>query len=96
MIDKVPRLCKVCSAKFLPELVKRALPGMILSHIAVPPAAISARVDSQYFSINRVGPCWEHIVQTRRGGGYLPGEVPSAELQLIVVLDTQAAAPATT
>lgn len=96
VIDRVPRLCKICSAKFLPELVKRALPGLALSHIAVPPAAISARPDFQYFSINRVGPCWEHIVQTRKVGVYIPGEVPSAELQLIVVLDTQAAAPATT
>jgi type VI secretion system protein ImpJ len=79
---------KVCSAKFIPELVKRALPGLKLDHRQVPPAAVSAKVDSQYFVITRNGPCWEAIMQQRNVGVYVPGELPSPDLELIVLLES--------
>ena len=88
LIAKTLQLVKVCSAQFVPELVKRALPGLALSHRQVPPAAIAAKVDSQYFVINRSGPCWEHIMKTRNVGVYVPGELPSPEIELIVLLES--------
>jgi type VI secretion system protein ImpJ len=81
-------LVKVCSAAFVPELVKRALPGLALTHLPTPPPAVSAKVDFQYFSISRSGPCWDHLVQTRRVGVYVPGDLPQVELMLLVVLET--------
>jgi type VI secretion system protein ImpJ len=87
IISRTPRLVKVCSAKFLPELVKTALPGLALTHLPVPPSAIAPKVDYQYFGLNRAGNCWEHIVETRRVGVYAPAELPDAELELLVVLD---------
>jgi type VI secretion system protein ImpJ len=87
LIDKTSQLVKVCSAKFIPELVKRALPGLALTHIQVPPSAISAKVDHQYFSISRSGPCWDTIMATRGVGIYVPGELPSPELELIVMIE---------
>jgi len=88
LIAKTSQVVKVCSAKFVPELVKRALPGLALTHMQVPPSAISAKVESQYFTISRTGPCWEHIMQSRTVGVYVPGELPSPELELIVVLES--------
>src|SRR5271165_865324 len=88
LISKVPQLVKVCSAKFVPELVKRALAGLSLTHLEVPPSAISAKVESQYFTISRGGPCWEHIMQTRGVGVYVPGELPSPEMELVVLLES--------
>jgi len=88
LIADTLQFVKVCSAKFVPELVKRALPGLTLSHMPVPPSAIEAKVDSQYFMISRSGPCWEHILQTRNVGVYAPGELPSAEIELIVLLES--------
>jgi type VI secretion system protein ImpJ len=87
VITGVPRLVKVCSAKFTPELVRRAYPGLALEHLPVPPAAISPRVDSQYFSINKVGPCWDSLVQTGEVGIYVPDALPDAELELRVVVE---------
>jgi type VI secretion system protein ImpJ len=87
LIAKVPQLVKLCSSKFVPELVRRAVPGLTLTHIPVPPSAISARVDSQYFAVSKAGPCWEHILQTKRVGVYAPGEFPRAELELTVILE---------
>jgi type VI secretion system protein ImpJ len=87
LIARVPKLVKVCSAKFVLELIARSFPGMTLTHLMVPPPQIAARVESQYFSITRTGGCWDHIVQSRRVGVYLPAEIPSPQLSLIVLLD---------
>jgi type VI secretion system protein ImpJ len=88
LISRTPHLVKLCSRAFVPELVKRALPGMPLAHLPIPPSAISTRRDTQYFAVNRGGPCWDHIVQTRQVGLYIPGEIPSPEPELLVVLET--------
>jgi type VI secretion system protein ImpJ len=83
-----PQLIKICSARFVGELVKRALPGLPFSHLAAPPPAVPRRVEAQYFSIGKTGPYWEHIVQTKQVGIYVPGEFPDAELELLVVLES--------
>ena len=88
VISRTPQLVKICSKLFVPKLVERALPGMGLVHLPIPPSAISAQADAQYFSINRSGPCWEHIVTTRQVGIYVPGDLPNPELELLVVLES--------
>jgi len=88
LIQKVPKLVKVCSRAFLPKLVSRALPGLTLMHLTVPPPAVSPRVEWQYFGIDKVGPCWEHMVQTRRLAVYVPGEFPEPEIELHVILES--------
>ncbi len=88
LIAKVPQLVKLCSSRFVPELVKRAVPGLPLTHIPVPPSAMAARVESQYFAVSKTGPCWEHILQTKRVGVYVPGDLPKAELELTVILES--------
>jgi type VI secretion system protein ImpJ len=87
LITQTPRLVKVCSGRFIDRLVKAAVPGLVLSHLSVPPARIAARVESQYFVVNRTGPCWEHIQQTRKVGVYVPTDLPRVELSLIVLID---------
>ncbi len=89
LISRTLQLVKVCSAQFVPQLVKRALPGMEITHMSVPPSAISPRVESQYFAIGRAGPCWDHIVQTRHVGIYIPGDIPNPQVELLVVLENQ-------
>jgi type VI secretion system protein ImpJ len=86
LISRAPQLMKVCSSKFVGELVRRALPGLALKHLPVPPSAIQRRIETQYFSIAKAGPCWDHMVQTRRIGVYVPGDLPQPELELLVVL----------
>jgi len=87
LLKLAPRLIKVCSSKFVPELVKRALPGMTLTHVPVPPSAIRAEADMQYFAIETTGPCWEHILQTRSVGVYIPGEISQPEFDLTVIVE---------
>ncbi len=89
LMAKTPVLIKICTPPFVRELVKRALPGLALTHLAVPPTAISARVETEYFGISRSGPCWDHISKTRQIGVYVPGEFPEPEVEILVVLDNQ-------
>jgi len=88
VITRTAQLVKICSAKFIGELVKRAIAGLALAHQPVPPSAIPAKLEMEYFSVNRFGPFWDHIVQTRRVGIYVPGDLPDAEVELLVVLET--------
>jgi type VI secretion system protein ImpJ len=88
LISKTPALVKICSKLFTPELVKRALPGMALTHLPVPPSAISARVDTQYFGLSKAGPCWDHLVKTKQVGVYIPGELPDPKPELLVVVES--------
>ncbi|MGA2328095.1 MAG: type VI secretion system baseplate subunit TssK [Bryobacteraceae bacterium] len=88
LIERTPRLVKICSKDFVPRLVQRALPGLSLTQIPIPPAAISPRLETQYFAANRAGPCWDHIVLTRQVGVYVPGEIPQPEIELLVVLES--------
>jgi len=84
---RVPQLAKVCSAKFTLELVRRAFPGMRIQHIQFPPAAIAPRSDTQYFSVDRAGPCWDTLSSTHEIGVYLPDAIPQAEVELVVIAE---------
>jgi type VI secretion system protein ImpJ len=41
----------------------------------------------QYFAIETTGPCWEHILQTRSVGVYIPGEISQPEFDLTVIVE---------
>jgi len=88
LIRLTPQLIKVCSQGFIGKLVQRALPGMTLTHLSVPPAAVAPKVEHQYFGLDRAGPCWDHIVKTRQVGVYVPGEFPAPEIGLHVILES--------
>ena len=84
---RIPQLAKVCSAKFTLELVRRAFPGMRIDHIPFPPASIAPRADTQYFAVDRAGPCWDTLNATHEIGVYLPDAIPKAEVELVVVAE---------
>lgn len=88
LIAAVPALVKICSLEFITKLVQRALPGLTLTHMSVPPTAVSPRVDHQYFTVTKAGPCWDHIVHTRQVGVYVPEELPDPEITLNVILES--------
>lgn len=89
LIQRAPEIVKVCADDWIQKLVKRALPGLILHYLQVPPSAISPKVEFQYFSIDKDTPCWNRMVDTRQIGIYVPDELPSVELELQVVLETR-------
>jgi type VI secretion system protein ImpJ len=88
LATQVPQLVKICSERFIAEMVRRALPGLPLAHTPVPPPAISAKVATQYFLVNKTGPFWDHIATTKHLGIYVPGDIPKPDIQLFAVLDS--------
>ena len=90
ILRQTPKLVKVCSGEGVTKLVQRALPGMELLHLPVPPAALRAQADMHYFSISLSGPCWQHILQTKQVGVYLPGDLGDATFELTVITETSA------
>ena len=87
VIARVPELAKVCSAKFVLELVRRAFPGLKLDHLPFPPKEITPRSDTQYFAIERSGPCWDTIMSTQEVGVYIPDALPNADVELNIMVD---------
>jgi type VI secretion system protein ImpJ len=90
LLRMTPQLVKICSAEGVAKLVQRALPGLELLHLAVPPTAISAEADMHYFSISTAGACWQHILQTKRVGVYIPGDIRDASFEVTVILEASA------
>lgn len=87
VIERTPRLVKVCSRDFVPRLVERALAGLPLTHLPAPPPAVAPAVETQYFDIAKNGPCWDHIRKSNYVGIYVPEDLPEPEPEIIVVLN---------
>jgi type VI secretion system protein ImpJ len=90
ILRQTPNLVKVCSAEGVAKLVQRALPGMELMHLPVPPSALHAHADMHYFSISLAGACWQHILQTKNVGVYVPGDLGDATFELTIITETSA------
>ena len=85
----VPELVKVSSGDHIEHLIKQALPGLQLTHIPSPPGAIPVKSGYQYFRVGKTGPEWQAITRARNVAAYVPAELPSAQLELLVVLPTK-------
>ena len=88
LIDKGPKLIKVCSASHIEHIVKQALPGVPMLHLTAPPAAIPVKLNYRYFSLSQSGLAWEAILRARNFAVYVPGDFPNPQLELIVLLPT--------
>ncbi|MBI3681795.1 MAG: type VI secretion system baseplate subunit TssK [Acidobacteria bacterium] len=86
LIAKAPSLIKVCSANHIEHLVRQALPGVLLTHTPRPPSAIPVKLNHQYFSLNLSGVYWEAVLRARNLAAYVPGDFPSPQLELIILL----------
>ncbi len=86
LAERVPQLVKVCSARHIQRLVREARPALGLEPVSAAPAAISPRFDTQYFALASSGPCWTLIRETHEVGVYVPAAIPSAELDICVLL----------
>jgi type VI secretion system protein ImpJ len=90
ILRQTPKLIKVCSAEGVGKLVQRALPGLELMHLPVPPSAMHAQADMHYFSVSLNGACWQHILQTKQVGVYLPGDLGDATFDITIIMETSA------
>ena len=84
---QLPQLVRVCSAKFIKGIVARGYPGLALEFLPNPPAVLAPRPGTFHFTLDRRGPCWDTIQQTREVGVHVPAALAGAELELKILLD---------
>ena len=86
LIERIPKLTKVCSATHIETLVRQALPGIKLTHVETPPRAIPVKLRYQYFSIERSGAAWEAVQRARNFAVYAPSDILNPQMELIILL----------
>jgi type VI secretion system protein ImpJ len=86
LIQRAPKLIKACSATHIEHIVRQALPGVPMLHVVAPPSAIPVKLNYQYFSLSQSGLAWEAIERARNFAVYVPGDFPSPQLELIILL----------
>jgi type VI secretion system protein ImpJ len=85
VVNRTPQLVKVCSTNQIHHLVRQALPGVTLTYVASPPSVIPVKLNYQYFSINQGGAAWEAVVRARNLAAYVPADLPSPQLELLIL-----------
>lgn len=85
LIKQVPRLIKVSPPAELQRLVRNALPGITLRHLAVPPDGVAAKLDRQYFALNQTGILWDGLTRERQVRVFVPEEIANPDFELLVV-----------
>jgi type VI secretion system protein ImpJ len=86
LAKKVPLLVKISSGTQVEQLVRRALPGIALTHMVKPPGSVPVKLNFQYFSLNQSGPAWEAIGKARNLAAFVPTEIPTPQLELLILL----------
>jgi type VI secretion system protein ImpJ len=87
LIRKAPQLIKVSAQDDIQRLVRNSLPGLVLRHVPVPPAAIPIKLDNQYFSLNQGGVLWDAIMLSRQIAVHAPGEIVDPKMEVLIVLE---------
>lgn len=86
-IARTPRSVRICSRAFIERLVTSALSGLQLRYLATPPSEFPAKPDHHYFAVSKAGPCWDHIIQTKRIGVHVAAEIPRPVLELFIAFE---------
>jgi type VI secretion system protein ImpJ len=86
VVSKVLSGCKIASSDVVDTLIRQALAGVELVHVAQPPAGLPIKVDQQYFVMRRSGPAWEAIERARNLAVYVPADLGDARLELVIQL----------
>jgi len=87
LIREVAKRIKVASPNEIQQLVRKALPGLALSHAPTPPASLPINLGSQYFTLNQNGPLWEGIVASRSLSIFVPSEIADPKLEVLIVFE---------
>jgi type VI secretion system protein ImpJ len=86
LVQKVPQLVKLTAADQIDRLIRQALPGVSMTYVAEPPAAIPVKSTFHYFLLRKSGVEWDAIVGARNLAAYVPGDFRDPQLELVLVL----------
>ena len=87
LVTEIPRQLKIASSLDIEVLVRRALPGLELVHMAQVPMEVPVRPNAYYFSIESRGDLYESMVKARAIAIYAPSTFSELHLELFAITD---------
>jgi len=85
VIDSIATAAKLSSRERLPLLIARALPGVQLGHLPVPPQELPRRAWSVYFEVDNAGEQWPLIEKGNNIALYWDNAPEDLEVELMLV-----------
>lgn len=85
LLKSLSTVAKLSSREFLPILIARALPGIRLDHLPVPPQELPRRAHSYYFQIDHHGDQWTSVEKGQNIGLYWDAAPDDLEAELMIV-----------
>ena len=86
VIANVPGMVKVSARDWIERVVRQAVPGVPLTYLPSPPAALRPQLETVYFSLDQNHRLFDPIRNNRNVGIYVPRDLASPELDLHVVV----------
>ncbi len=85
LIQSLTAIAKLSSRETLPILIARALPGIKLSHLAVPPQELPRRARSVYFQVDHFSDQWARVQKSLNLALFWDSAPSDAALELMIV-----------
>ncbi len=85
VIQSVGTVAKLSSREHLPILIARALPGLGLEHLTIPPQDLPRRADCVYFQIDHHSDQWTPVQKGRNIALYWDSAPEDLGIELMVV-----------
>jgi type VI secretion system protein ImpJ len=85
VLQSLTSIAKLSSRENLPILIARALPGIALEHLPVPPQELPRRANTLYFAIDHHSEQWNFVVRGNNIALYWDNAPEDLEVELMVV-----------
>lgn len=85
ILQSLETVAKLCAREHLPILIARALPGVGLEHLPVPPQELPRRAHSIYFAIDYHSDLWALVEKGRNIALYWDNAPEDLDVELMVV-----------
>ncbi len=85
VVQSLETIAKLGSRKSLPILIARALPGIKLIHLEVPPQELPRRSQAFYFQIDQHSDHWDQVQKGKNIGLYWDAAPEDLKVELMVV-----------
>lgn len=86
LVAEVPRQLKIASPHDLEALIRSALPGLQLVHMAQVPMEVPIRPNTYYFAIDGRGELYEAMVKSQAIAIYAPATFTELRLELFAIM----------
>jgi type VI secretion system protein ImpJ len=85
VLASIDTVAKVAAREMLPRMIARALPGIGLEHLPLPPQELPRRANTLYFSVDHHSDHWAQVAKSNNIALYWDNAPEDLEAELMVV-----------